>query len=98
MARLRKLDARVEKTAEIASISAGIIGSLLLGLGMSLIMSELRTLIGMSSAPATVLGIILSIIGGAIASLGYPIYHFVLKRERARVAPEIIKLSDELIQ
>ena len=47
---------------------------------------------------ATVIGIIVGIVGGIIASLAYPIYNSILKAKRQALAPEIIRLTDELMK
>ena len=96
--RMRQLDRRVTGRAQSASLAFGIIGALILGLGMSLIMTDLAVSVGITSpALAMVLGVILGVIGGVLASLAYPVYNAVSKRESARVAAEILKLSDEIL-
>ena len=98
MARLRRLDARVNSKAQTVALVFGVIGALILGLGMSLIMSELGEFLNTGRTLSVILGIILGIFGGALAALAYPVYGFVLKRERKRIAPEIIRLTDELMK
>ena len=98
MERVRRLDNSVTAKAQAISLVFGVIGTLILGFGMSLIMSELSEIMGLSMGAALTLGIILGIIGGILASLAYPIFIFVLKRERKRVAPEIISLTEELMK
>lgn len=96
--RLRRLDARVNSKAQVASLSAGIIGTLVLGCGLSLFMSPLATELGIGMPIAVIAGLILSALGGALISLAYPLYNLVLKRERAKIAPEIIMITDELMK
>lgn len=98
MQRLRRLDRRVSQKAEIVALCLGIIGALILGFGMSLFMSTLGDALGMSQGGAMLIGIIAGVIGGVIAALAYPAYQVILKRERERVAPEILRLTDELIK
>ncbi|MBQ7344035.1 MAG: hypothetical protein IJW53_04645 [Clostridia bacterium] len=98
MERLRRLDRTAESRATALSLIFGIVGALILGFGMSLMMSELPTILGMGQTTAIIIGILTGIVGGAIAVLAYPAYNFVLKRERARIAPEILKLTDELLK
>ena len=95
--RLRRLDRTAESKATVVSLVLGILGTLILGLGMSFILSEL-SLIFESQVIAVIVGIILGIIGGAIVALAYPVYNRVLAKERERIAPEIIRLSDELMK
>lgn len=98
MARLRKLDASATNTAKATALIFGVIGTLILGLGMSLIMTELASTLGISDDIAMVVGIVIGILGGIIASLAYPIYNVIVKARRKEIAPEIIRLTDELMK
>ena len=98
MARLHRLDASVTNTAQAVALVFGVIGTLILGFGMSLIMTELAELIGISEDMAMVIGIIVGIVGGILASLAYPIYNAIVKAKRKKLAPEIIRLTDELMK
>lgn len=88
MDQLRQLDQSVTKKGTMISIIVGIIGTLLLGIGMCC------TLVWVDKF--FVLGIIVGVIGIAILSAAYPIYSKITKREKERIAPLIIKLTDEL--
>lgn len=90
MEQLRRLDQEVTRKGTLYSIVIGVIGSLLLGLGMSC------TLVwqGIWFIP----GIIIGVIGMAIVAVAYPVYNIVTKREREKIAPEIIRLTEELIK
>ena len=98
MARLRRLDASVTQTALIVALVFGIIGTLVLGLGMSLCMTELGEILGPHKDMAMVVGITVGVVGGVLASLAYPIYNAIVKARRKKLAPEIIRLADELMQ
>ena len=98
MARLRRLDASVTKTAQGVALIFGVIGVLILGLGMSLFMTDLGEALGSHRDMAMVIGIIIGIVGGIIASLAYPIYNAIVKHRRKKLAPEIIRLADELMK
>ena len=98
MTRLRRLDASVTNTAQAVALVFGVIGTLILGFGMSLIMTELSESLGFSEDVAMVIGIIVGIFGGALASLAYPIYNAIVKAKRKKLAPEIIRLADELMK
>ena len=98
MARLRRLDASVTNTAQAVSLVFGVIGTLMLGFGMSLIMTDLAEELGLYGNTAMVIGIIVGIVGGALASLAYPIYNIIVTAKRKRLAPEIIRLTDELMK
>ena len=95
MDRLRALDARVTKKAAMVSILAGVIGAMLLGCGMSLIMSDFGAALGAAALPT---GIVLGALGIALAALAYPVYNRTLKKEREKIAPQIIQLTDELMK
>ena len=98
MARLKRLDASVTNTAQAVALVFGITGTLILGFGMSLCMTELALHLGLSESMALTVGIICGITGGIIASLAYPIYNAIVRAKRKRLAPEIIRLTDELIK
>ena len=98
MTRLRRLDASVTNTAQAVALAFGLLGTLILGFGMSLVMTELAEILGSYRDKAMVVGIIVGIIGGILASLAYPIYHMIVKARRKKLAPEILRLTDELIK
>ena len=98
MERLRRLDARVTTKAQIISLVLGVLGVLILGAGMSLVMSDFSRILGSYRDMAMLVGIAVGVVGGVIASLAYPIYGYVIKKERKKIAPEIIKLTDEMLK
>lgn len=95
MERLRALDAGVVKKATTAALIVGVIGTLIFGIGMSLAMSEFGARLGTAALPV---GIVVGVIGIGVLSIAYPLYNRTLKKERERIAPEILRLSDELMQ
>ena len=98
MARLRRLDASVTNTAQAVALVFGVVGALILGFGMSLCMTDLGKILGSHSHLAMVVGVIVDIVGGILASLAYPIYNTIVKAKRKKLAPEIIRLTDELMK
>ena len=98
MTRLRRLDASVYSKAQTVGLTVGIAGTLILGFGMSLIMSELGSMLGMTNDIAFPLGIAVGALGAVIVTAAYPLYNLVIKHERKRIAPEILRLSDELMK
>ena len=98
MARLRRLDASVTNTAQAVALLFGVIGTLILGFGMSLIMTELAEALGISGDAAMMIGIAVGVAGGILASLAYPIYNAIVKAKRKKLASEIIRLTDELMK
>ncbi len=89
MEQLRRLDAGVTQKGTVVSLIVGIVGALILGTGMSMCMVWTELF---------VLGIIVGIVGIAAVSLAYPLYNYVTKKEREKIAPEIIRLTDELMK
>ena len=98
MSRLRRLDASVTNTAQSVSLAFGVIGTLTLGSGMSLIMTNLAALLGIPESTALILGMTIGIVGGALAALAYPLYNAIVKAKRKKLAPEILRLTDELLK
>lgn len=98
MAQLRRLDAAVSQKATAVSLVFGVLGTLILGMGMSLAMTEIGKTIGFSGAAAMLLGVLIGIVGIVLVCVAYPIYNRILKKERERIAPEILRLTDELMK
>lgn len=96
MTQLRKLDARVNSKAASASLVIGIIGALVLGCGMSLIMTDIGQTLG--TILPLIIGVAIGVIGIILVCLAYPIYNRTLKKERAKAAAEILRLTDELMK
>mgnify|MGYP006335645013 FL=1 len=96
MEQLRRLDASVYSKANAAALVVGVIGALVMGLGMSLVMTDIGRILG--TVLAMVIGIGVGIIGMILVCLAYPIYNRTLKKEREKIAPEIIRLTDELMK
>lgn len=88
--RLRKLDGSVNRIACTAALSAGIIGILIFGFGLSCVLMRFST--------RYLLGIITGIIGIAVAAAAYPIYRAVSEKRRKKIAPIILELTDELMK
>ena len=96
MAQLRRLDAGVTQKATSVSLAFGIVGAIIMGSGMSLIMTDIGAMLG--TALAMIFGIGLGIVGMILVSLAYPIYNRIVKKEREKIAPEILRLTDELMK
>ena len=94
MEQLRALHQIPTRKAQACSIALGTVGALILGTGMSLFMTDLGAALG---APAMLIGIPIGIVGMLLIALAYPVYNRVLKKERERLAPEILRLTDELL-
>ena len=95
MEKLRRLHSIPTQKAQSASIAVGVIGALILGTGMSLCMTDLGAVLG---SLAFVLGIMIGLAGIILVALAYPIYNRTLKKERERIAPEMLRMTDELLK
>ena len=98
MERLRRLDNGVTQKAQTVALIFGVLGALILGFGMSLVMTDLSEILGPYRDMAMLVGIAVGVVGGLLAGFAYPIYNLTLARERKRIAPEIIRLTDELMK
>lgn len=95
---LRRLDASVTQKATSVSLALGMIGALILGFGMSLAMTELGAILGTERTASMLIGIVIGIVGVVLVCLAYPTYHRIVKKEREKIAPEIMRLTDELMK
>lgn len=91
---LRRLHAGPTRKARAAAIAVGTLGALLLGTGMSLCMTELGATLG---GFAMGIGIAVGVAGIAAAALAWPLGRHILDRERRKIAPRILRLTDELM-
>lgn len=98
MKQLRALDASVTRAATVTSLIFGVIGTLLLGFGMSLIMTDVSSFIGIYGRAAFIWGVAVGCAGIILCFLAYPIYNAITKAKRKRLAPVILKLTDELMK
>jgi uncharacterized membrane protein len=92
---LKALDAKVKKPANVFAYTYGSFGAIVMGTGMSLAMTDLGAILG---SLAMALGILIGVIGMVLVALAYPIYNRTLKKQREKIAPEILRLSDELLK
>ena len=95
MDQLRKLDRQVYQKAQCYAIVLGVIGTLLLGIGMSVAMTDIAAHIGNA---AMFIAVPVGVVGIVLIALAYPIYNKVMKKERQRIAPEILRLTEELMK
>lgn len=84
---LRRLDKNAEKPGMIVALAMGIIGALLLGIGMCCTMVWEGVFI---------LGIVIGILGILVMLPAYPMYQKITQKQREKVAPQILALSNEI--
>lgn len=90
MEQLRKLDKSAVKPGRITALTLGIIGTLVMGFGMCCTM--------VWGEPLFILGIIIGLIGMCGIAAAYPLYSYITKKQREKIAPEIMRLTDELMK
>ena len=93
---LMELDAKVKRPAIVFACLFGIIGALVMGAGMSLVMTDIGTVIGISDGLLP--GIVTGIAGMVMLILDYPITKSILAARKKKYADKIIALSDELMK
>ena len=93
---LKALDAKVKKPANVFGYTYGIIGAIVMGAGMSLVMTDIGAKIGMSAT--MVPGIVVGIVGLAMSCTTYPIYKKILASRRKKYASKILELSDRAMK
>lgn len=87
--KLTRLDRQARRPAEIFAYTFGTLGALVLGVGMCLAMEIIGSLMP--------LGIVIGVIGIVMVVDNYPIYKRILSQRKKKYAPEIVALSDELL-
>ena len=90
METLRRMDREAEKPGMMTSITVGTIGSLFLGVGMCC------TMIWGAATWIFVLGVVIGLLGVVIISPAYPIYKKITKKQREKIADQILELTKEL--
>ena len=91
---IKKLDKKVKKPANIFAYVFGSFVAIVLGCGMSLIMTDINTYLNISEP--LVPGIIIGVIGLFFAIINYPVYKRILTSRRKKYAAKIIELSDKI--
>ena len=94
--KLKTLDARVKRPANVFAYLFGSISAIIMGAGMSLVMTDIGATVGI--AQPMLPGIVIGIVGMVMAIINYPIYKKFLNSRKKKFADQIVKLSDELIR
>ena len=92
---LKALDAKVKKPANVFAYTYGTLSAIIMGAGMSLVMTDIGAIIGLTSA--MVPGIVIGVVGLALALTTYPIYKRILNSRKETYAAEILQLSEKII-
>ena len=91
---LKALDAKVKRTAHVFGYTYGSIGAIVMGTGMSLVMTDIGSMIGMAKTIAP--GIAVGIVGMSMALTTYPIYRKILTSRKKKYSSKIMELSDRI--
>ena len=92
---LRELDAKVKRPANIFGYAFGSISAIIMGAGMSLVMTDIGATLGIENG--MVPGIVIGIIGMAMAIATYPIYKKILGSRKQKYGAEILALSEKIM-
>lgn len=92
---LRRLDAKVKRPANVFAYVFGSISAIIMGSGMSLVMTEIGELL--PAGDPTVIGIAVGVIGLVLAVVNYPIYKGILNSRKKKYSAEILKLSESIM-
>ncbi len=90
---LKALDRKVKRPANIFGYVFGTIGAIIMGSGMSIVMTDIGALVGENSMTV---GIVVGVVGLVMAVINYPIYKKILDSRRKKYADQIIKLSNQI--
>ena len=93
---LKKLDTKVKKPAKIFAYLFGSAGTLIMGVGMSLTMTDIGSAIGIESTLTP--GIVIGLAGIFMAAINYPVYKSMLNNRRKKYADKIIAISDSIME
>lgn len=93
---LKELDAKVKRPANVFAYIFGTISAIIMGCGMSLVMTDIGTQLGMTET--MIPGIVIGVVGMALAILNYPLYNTILASRKKKYADKIIALSDRLMK
>jgi hypothetical protein len=92
---LKELDAKVKRPANVFAYVYGSISAIVMGAGMSLVMTDIGAILGMTQV--MVPGIVIGVVGMAMALSTYPIYKKMLDSRRKHYGPAILELSEKLM-
>ena len=92
---LRALDAKVKRPANIFSYIFGSVSAIIMGSGMSFVMTDLASQLGLGDM--MIPGIAIGVVGLVLAIVNYPIHKAILKSRKKKYASEIIALSEKIM-
>ena len=93
---LKALDIKVKRPANVFAYTFGAISAIIMGAGMSLVMTDIGSTVGLKDPMAP--GIVVGVTGMAMAIANYPLHKKILESRRKKYAGEIIALSDKIMK
>ena len=93
---LKALDAKVKRPANVFAYVFGSISAIIMGSGMSLVMTDISQFVGIENPMVT--GIVIGVVGMVLALINYPMYKKMLSSRKNKYADQILKLSDEIMK
>lgn len=93
---LKELDTKVKRPANVFAYVFGSISAIIMGAGMSLVMTDIAETVGMQNP--MLYGIIIGVVGMLMAIVNYPLYKRILGARRKKYADKIIAISDKLMK
>ena len=93
---LKALDAKVKRPANVFGYTYGSIGAIVMGAGMSLVMTDIGAMIGMANT--MIPGIAVGIVGMGMVLTTYPIYKRILTSRKKKYSAQIMELSDRIMK
>lgn len=93
---LKELDAKVKRPATVFAYVFGSISAIVMGSGMSLVMTEIGTTFGIENG--LIPGIAVGVVGLLMTVINYPLYKKILNTRRRKYANEIIALSEKILK
>ena len=91
---LRRLDTKVRRPAQVFSYVFGSVSAIIMGAGMSLVMTNIAETLGIANAFP--IGIAIGVVGLVLAIVNYPLHNVILNARKKKFAPRILALSDKL--
>ena len=93
---LKALDAKVKRGANIFGYTYGSVSAIIMGSGMSLVMTDIGTKIGLTAT--LVPDVVVGVVGMGMALSTYPIYKKILNSRKKKYAPQIMELSERAMK
>ena len=93
---LRELDAKVKRPANVFAYTFGSISAVIMGAGMSLVMTDIAEQLGLTFDPM-IPGIVIGVVGMILAIVNYPIYKGILGSRKKKYGPKILELSNQIM-